>query len=150
MRRDRKLDGRTLRMALSAGPRFQEAVADDGIDEHPVDAAIKEVPAVVRIRRKLRRARIVVEKQISDRRAWIAQQDLELAYRSVREDLYFDVGYTFGLVAGRSEARLSKSTRDLAREIRTVALMAKLPPADVVSALHETTRAILNLEGKKA
>lgn len=150
MSKTRKLNVPILRMALSAGPRFQEALADDGIDEHPIDVAIEEVPTVVRIRRKLQKARTLVEKQISDRHAWIAQQDLELAYRSVREDLYFDVGYTFGLVAGRSEARLSKPTRDLAREIRTVALMAKLPLADIVMALQETTRAILNLESKKA
>jgi hypothetical protein len=134
-----------LRLALRTGSRFPEAVADDGVDEHPIDAAVEEVPAVARIRRKLHKARELVEQQISDRRLWVIQQDLESAYRSIREDLYFDVGYTFGLVTGRSEPRLSRAARHLAREIRTAALLAKLPPTDTLAALQETTRAILRL-----
>jgi hypothetical protein len=122
-------------------------MADDGIDEHPLDAAIEKVPGVVRLRRKLHRARELVARQISDQRIWVTQQDLESAYRSVREDLYFDVGYTFGVVAGRSEPRMSRAARRLAKEFRTLALMAQLRPADVVAALQETTRAILDLNG---
>jgi hypothetical protein len=120
-------------------------MADDGVDERPLDAAVEKAPGVVRLRRKLHRARELVARQISNRRIWVAQQDLESAYRSLREDLYFDVGYTFGVVAGRSEARMSRAARRLARELRTVALMAQLRPADVVAALQETTRAILDL-----
>jgi hypothetical protein len=120
-------------------------MADDGVDEQPLDAAIEEAPGVVRLRRKLHRARELVAQQISDRRLWIEQQDLESAYRSVREDLYFDVGDTFGVVAGRSEPRMSRGARHLAKKLRTFVLMAQLRPADIVAALQETTRAILEL-----
>jgi hypothetical protein len=134
---------RTLALALSGGSRYPEALVDSGIDEHPVDTAVEKVPAVVRLRRRLLKARALVERQISERELWIAHQDLETTYRSVREDLYFDVGYTFGVVAGRSESRLSQPARRLAKEIRIATLMARIPAKEALAALLETTRAIV-------
>lgn len=145
MKRGPTLDRRMLRLALRGGSRLSDAAAASGVDDHPVDAAIEEVPAVARLRRKLHEARKIVERQISDRRPWVTHQDLETAYRSVREDLYFDIGFTFGAVVGSSEGRLSRSARHLAKEIRTVALLSKLSAVEVVTALQETTRAILAL-----
>ena len=147
MRGRRKLNRRMLHLALSGGSRFSDAVADSGVDEHPIDAAVEKAPAVVRVRRKLRKARDFLESQIPDRHLWIAHQDLQTAYGSVREDLYFNVGFTFGLVTGRSEPHLSRPARRLAKEVRTAALMAKLPMRDILAALQETTRAILTIAG---
>jgi hypothetical protein len=149
MKRSGIFSRRPFCLALDGGTRFLHALTDSGIDEHPIDAAVEKAPAVARARQKLRKARGLLERQISDRRLWIEHQDLQTAYGSIREDLYFNVGYTFGLVAGRSEPHLSQQARRLAKEVRTAVLMAELPTKDIVAALQETTRAILNITEKE-
>ncbi len=145
MKRPRNLNRLTLSLALTRNSRFTDALADDGVDEHPLDADVEKAPAVARVRRKLRKARALLESQIPDKRLWITHQDLQTAYGSIREDLFFNAGYIIGLVAGGSEPHLSPPARRLAREVRTVALMAKLPTRDILAALQETTRAIFNI-----
>lgn len=132
-----------LPLRLRNEPRFMwEAVSVERGDEHPVDRAVENVRAVAILRRKVRRAHQRLERAGLEPKLRVHQQDCELEYRLLRENLYFDAGYAFGLVAGRSERPLTQGARRLARDVRTAALLAQLTPQEAVAALLESTRAL--------
>jgi hypothetical protein len=91
--------------ALRNAARHWAAFRDPKGGEHPLDVAVAGVPEVERLRKRLRRANVRLGRAVADRETFIEQQDAEMAYRSVREEIFFGVGYQLGLDGGRKRRR---------------------------------------------
>lgn len=105
MGRSSRVRIRGLVLALRDAARHFEDFADKAGGEHPILVAVSKVPDVVRLRQRLRVASARLGRGAKDRRLFIAEQDAQLAYRTVREELFFGAGYRLGLDAGQVKRR---------------------------------------------
>jgi hypothetical protein len=90
---------RRLERAVRNARRYFAVFRDPRGGEHPIDAAVGAAPDLVRMRKRLSRASAQLGQEVGHSAAFIAQQDMELEYRSVREEVFFGVGYQLGLAA---------------------------------------------------
>jgi len=128
-------------------PRRFEALAPEG-DEHPIDVLVARMPAVATIHRRLRRASDALRKCVTDRRKFIAYEDLWTEYTVRREQRYFDAGFAHGQLAGRAESGAASiaatpAARALARQIMLTATTSQLRRDRMIAVLLELARAIV-------
>jgi hypothetical protein len=102
---------------------------------------------VAALDQKLRRLASYWQDQISDQRAYVHYEDLRLAQRLLREEMFFDAGFEHGRLAGRAESRAASSAtpanRKLARKVELAAISAGLPRETTVALLLEISRALI-------
>jgi hypothetical protein len=119
------------RSIISAdGLRHYESLASQ--DGHPVDHAIARLPAVVRARRRLDRARHALD-AVRDAPGdlLVEYQDATLAYRIETERYFYAAGFAFGA----SLSGVTGPSRRVVRHLVEAALMADQGNAQAVRAL---------------
>lgn len=146
--RKRKADDDSTKEAPPSIPprpaRSYEDMADDGDDEHPVDALVDRRLDHAALRRRIRSATDLLMEVLGDEQhLWLRLEELLGEQRLDREAAYFDLGYEHGRAAGRGEAlgadgpRTTTAYRALAQGIREAATNAGLPHEHAVAALLE-------------
>jgi hypothetical protein len=113
-------------------------------EEHPIDVLIGELPEIASRRRKLSQMANNVRSQVHDETAFVRYVDCVSEYTARREQLYFDVGFERGLLAGRAETRAaSAAARALVHQIGLLVATSNTPLPDVAAALLEVARAVV-------
>ncbi len=128
-------------------PDHYERTRIDG-KEHPADAVIDKLPAVVRARRRVLGLFEKMLPSTKDQRALRAYADAHGQYQTLREGLFYDAGYEHGLIRARQDhlgRRTGKDSaaHDLLREISQLVLSAGLPQNRVVMLLLEAAWALV-------
>jgi len=145
---------RSRRPRQKRSPTPYEAVEHVASEEHPVDAAVEQrLPQ----RKLLRDIRVMSERMMvalgDTRRLWLRLEEVLGDYHLQREEAYFNIGYEYGLTAGRVEAlqvlmparKRGPSTergRAFANRVRDLALQADLSPSLVIAAVLEAAWAL--------
>lgn len=121
-------------------------------EEHPLDNAVREHPAVKTLARKIRAAtkRLQTALQKKDEESlWIALEALLNDYRQSREEVVFNTGFQYGHVDGEAKSLqllMGKSQsygyRRLTDHLRDITIQSGLSPSLGVAALLEIAWAI--------
>jgi hypothetical protein len=120
---------------------------DSEDEDHPIDAAVKRRVPQEAAQKQLVRLQKEVEIQLRDRKPFIDLETLRNNLGMDREEAYFNVGYERGLAEGAARASpftRSAKGKQLAREVRDLAVQAQLPPGEVVAVLFECLCAALS------
>jgi hypothetical protein len=129
-----------------AGGYF-EALQPDS-DDHPVDLLVDRIPHIAKLSRDLAWMADRIKRDVRDRRAFVAYEDLRLHVRTEREVAYYNIGYEQGRLTGRANS-LSRDSRAraLARDLQIAVMKSALPTRRVAAVLLELGRAhVLELE----
>lgn len=124
-----------------------EMVSGCRYDEHPVDLMVSSRLPHAKLKERIRDAADEVMIALGDRRSLWMQLEHQLNQRNTeRNEEFFNLGYEYGVAAGRAEAfgKLSDNadleTQKLAQRLRTLLVQdASLPASNIVTVLLETT-----------
>ena len=114
-------------------------------EEHPIDVQVKQRRPLRPLAKQLRKAIHHLERALhsKQRQPWLNVEALWQEYRGQREQMYFDVGYEHGVLAGHAQAiRLlsgwsPKDVQPIADEIRRFARQMDLTMPRTLAALLE-------------
>jgi len=113
-------------------------------EEHPIDLLIGKLPEIASSRRRLAQMTKKVQSQVRDQILFIRYVDHKTEYTTRREQLYFNVGFERGLLAGRAESHAaSAAARAFAHQIELLAATQDLPRPDAAAALLGVARAMV-------
>lgn len=122
-----------------------QMVMSDMEDQNPVDVTVRARLPQTKLRKRIRELTLRMAKTTGKQReTWVALEPLLNQYRYEREEMYFNLGYEYGVAAGRGEAfhKLggagAEPTRALIERLRWMATEAGLPTRDTVAAIVET------------
>ena len=119
-----------------------------GGKEHPADVIIDRLPVIVRFQARLSRLSENLRKSVQNRKPFIEYVDARGLYQSLRENLFYGVGYEHGLLAARQDNLVERMASDpvarrLLAEINQVTLATELPRTRVVMLLLEAAWAMI-------
>jgi hypothetical protein len=130
---------------------FQEIDHVQG-EEHPIDASVREHPAVKVIAKKIRTATEQLQTALQkkdEESLWISLEALLNEYLQAREEVVFNTGFQYGHVDGEAKSiqllmgkSLGKDYRRLADHLRDVTIQSGLSPSLGVAALLEIAWAV--------
>lgn len=126
---------------------FRQMEKDSEDDEHPIDVAFKRRFPQEATQRELVRLQKQVERQLGDRKPFIALETLRNNNEIDKQEAYFNIGYECGLAEGVARANpftRGAKGRQLATEVRALAVQAQLSPGEVVAVLFECLCAALS------
>lgn len=115
-------------------------------DDHPIDVAVKRRVHHETAHKQLVRLQKEVEIQLRDRKPFIDLETLRNNLEIDKQEAYFNVGYEHGLAEGIARANpftCSEKGKQLARDVRALAVQAQLDPGEVLSALLECLGAVV-------
>lgn len=114
--------------------------------EHPADLMVASRLPQVELKQRIRNATDKLLNALDERESlWVDLEDLLNERDSGRTEAYFNLGYEYGIAAGRAEAfgKLGENadieTRRLGERLRMLVKGTSLPTSAIVAALLETT-----------
>lgn len=135
------------RRSQSPFPAHYESTRIEG-KQHPADAVIDRLPAVVRARRRLLRMFEELQPATNDQKSLRAYADACGQYQTLRENLFYGAGFEHGLIHARQDNLAERMANDpvarkLMAEINQLILSTELPRDRLVMLLLETAWALV-------
>jgi hypothetical protein len=117
-------------------------------EEYPVDVLIDDLPEIASRRRRLSKMVKEIQRQARDETAFIRLMDAKFEYTSRREQLYFNVGYQRGQLAGLAgscgvSSQVDANVRRFVHQLCLAVASAKLPKPKMAAALLDVARAVV-------